>query len=175
MNMSVVYEYIAEDGRGVDHSLASEASSGRRARRNVELEQPISRRRHPLRSLTDVVPVPATSNPACGFPALGFPACFAPRFMGPIMLDWLSGPTPAAGLGSDCTSRVRHRAIAYSTAASRSPGASGHASRFPWPKHSRAPRFLAMQMPVNMAMAGRNTLPSNRENSRATFHPYRVT
>jgi hypothetical protein len=39
-------------------------------------------------------PVPATSNPACGFPALGFPAGFTPRVMRPIMLDWLSAPTP---------------------------------------------------------------------------------
>jgi hypothetical protein len=44
------------------------------------------------------------------------------------MLDWLSDPTPPAGLGRDGTSRVRRRAIAYSTAASRTPSASGRAS-----------------------------------------------
>ena len=45
-------------------------------------------------------PAPATSNPACGFPALGFPACFISKFMGPIMLDWLSAPPPVVEPGN---------------------------------------------------------------------------
>ena len=41
--------------------------------------------------------------------------------------------------------------------------------------HWRSGNGRTAQLAVNMAIAGRNTRASIRENSRATFHPYGVT